>query len=74
MTVPVQSIITEDLGMRHMSAKFEPKLLSVSEKDTRVSVAKDLPGCFKNDKNILKTFQKLLNRYNQAFGNIHADF
>ncbi|BFZ13202.1 hypothetical protein BsWGS_16241 [Bradybaena similaris] len=33
----VQAILTEDLGMRRVSAKFVPKLLSADQKDNRVS-------------------------------------
>ena len=35
----VQAILTEDLGMRRVSAKFVPKLLSADQKDNRVSAA-----------------------------------
>lgn len=35
----VQFIITEDLVMRRVSAKFVPKLLSADQKDTQISFA-----------------------------------
>jgi len=38
----VQSIVTEDLGMRRVSAKFVPKLLSDEQKEQRVLAAQDL--------------------------------
>jgi transposase/AraC-like DNA-binding protein len=50
----VQSILTEDLGMRRVSAKFVPKLLSADEKENRLSAAQDLLDCAENDENFLK--------------------
>jgi AraC-like DNA-binding protein len=38
----IQSILTEDLGMKYVSAKFVPKLLTVGQKETRLAVARDL--------------------------------
>lgn len=43
--VTVQFIFTEDLGMRHVLAKFVPKLLSNDPKENCVSVAQDLFEC-----------------------------
>jgi acyl CoA:acetate/3-ketoacid CoA transferase alpha subunit len=37
-----ESIMTEDLGMKHISMKFVPKLLTVEQKETRLAVARDL--------------------------------
>ncbi|BFZ13051.1 hypothetical protein BsWGS_16090 [Bradybaena similaris] len=51
----VQAILTEDLGMRRVSAKFVPKLLSADQKDNRVSAAADLIDCVENNENFLKT-------------------
>ncbi|BFZ02340.1 hypothetical protein BsWGS_05379 [Bradybaena similaris] len=51
----VQAILTEDLGMRRVSAKFVPKLLSADQKDNWVSAAADLIDCVENNENFLKT-------------------
>jgi hypothetical protein len=37
-----QSVLTEDLDMKCISAKFVPKLLTVDQKETRLAVARDL--------------------------------
>ena len=37
-----ESIMTEDLGMKCISIKFVPKLLTVEQKKTRLAVARDL--------------------------------
>jgi hypothetical protein len=37
-----ESIMTEDLDMKHISMKFVPKLLTVEHKETRLVVARDL--------------------------------
>lgn len=49
----VQSILTDDLGMRRVSAKFVPKLLSEEQKEARASAACDLVGCVENDRNFM---------------------
>jgi histone-lysine N-methyltransferase SETMAR len=49
----VQSILTEDLGMRRVSAKFVPKLLSSDQKEARVSAASDFLECVENDRNFV---------------------
>lgn len=49
----VLSILTYNLGMRRVSAKFVPKLLTAEQKDARVSVAKDLLGFVRNDNNFI---------------------
>jgi predicted class III extradiol MEMO1 family dioxygenase len=41
----VQSILTEDLGMKRVSVKFVPKLLTVEQKEIRLAVARDLLQC-----------------------------
>jgi [histone H3]-lysine36 N-dimethyltransferase SETMAR len=51
----VQSILTENLGMRRVSAKFVPKLLSEDQKANRVSASTDLLQCTQNDENFMKT-------------------
>jgi [histone H3]-lysine36 N-dimethyltransferase SETMAR len=44
-----QAILTQDLGMRRISAKFVPRLLSLEQKDCRLSVARDLSERAAND-------------------------
>ncbi|GBL90913.1 hypothetical protein AVEN_28014-1 [Araneus ventricosus] len=44
----VQTTLTEDLGMRRMSAKFLPKLHSADQKEERLSAALDLLECLEN--------------------------
>jgi hypothetical protein len=51
----VQSILTEDFGMKHVSAKFVPKLLTVEQKETRLAVARDLLQCADQDTNFMRT-------------------
>jgi transposase len=41
----VLSILTEDLGMKRVSVKFVPKLLTVEQKETYLAVARDLVQC-----------------------------
>lgn len=41
----VQSIVTEKMGMRSVSSKFIPKLLSANQKYTGTSPAQDLFEC-----------------------------
>lgn len=43
-------ILTNDLRMRHVSAKFVPKLLSAEQKDTQLFVANDLMVGAENNK------------------------
>lgn len=38
----VHSIFTEDLGMRRVSAKFVPKLLTMEQKKRRLEIAQDM--------------------------------
>jgi hypothetical protein len=38
----VHSILTEDLGMRRVSAKFVPKLLTMEQKQRRLEIAQDM--------------------------------
>lgn len=47
----VQSINTEDMGMRPVSTKIGPKLLLIDQEDIRASVAQDL-NCVENDKKL----------------------
>ena len=38
----VHSIVTEDLGLRRISAKFVPKLLMIEQKQLRLEIAQDM--------------------------------
>jgi histone-lysine N-methyltransferase SETMAR len=38
----VHSILTEELGMRRVSAKFVPKLLTMEQKQRRLEIAQDM--------------------------------
>lgn len=51
----VQSILTDDLHMRRVSAKFVPKLLSEDQKEKRVSAAQDSLECANTNESFLKT-------------------
>jgi histone-lysine N-methyltransferase SETMAR len=48
-----QRILTEDLRMRRVSAKFVPRLLTEEQKDNRVNVCRDLKEELRNDPNFL---------------------
>jgi hypothetical protein len=50
-----QSILTEDLGRTHVSAKFVPKLLTVKQKETCLAVARDLLQCADQDTDFMRT-------------------
>jgi hypothetical protein len=51
----VQPIVTEDLGMKCVSAKFVPKLLTVKQKENQLAVARDLLQCADQDANFMRT-------------------
>jgi hypothetical protein len=51
----VQSILTEDLGMKRVSGKFVPKLFTVEQKGARLAVARDLLQCADQDANFMRT-------------------
>jgi len=44
-----QKILTEDLRMRRVTAKFVPRLLTAEQKDERVSICTDLRDRAQND-------------------------
>ena len=48
-----QKILTEDLQMRRVTAKFVPCLLTAEQKDDRVSVCTDLCDRAQNDPNFM---------------------
>jgi hypothetical protein len=49
------AILTDDLGMRRVAAKFVPKLLSCEQKELRLDVAQDMLECANGDLDFLKT-------------------
>ena len=50
-----QKILTEELQMRHVSAKFVPRLLTVEQKDDRVSICTDLRERAQNNPNFMSS-------------------
>uniref|UniRef100_A0A1B6M0K7 Mos1 transposase HTH domain-containing protein n=1 Tax=Graphocephala atropunctata TaxID=36148 RepID=A0A1B6M0K7_9HEMI len=52
----VQTILTDNIRIRHVPAKFVPKVLTADRKEPQVlSTAQDLLECVKNDDNFIKT-------------------
>ena len=51
----VHTILTADLGLRRVSAKFVPKLLTVEQKQLRLEIAQDMLDCVESDSNFLNT-------------------
>jgi histone-lysine N-methyltransferase SETMAR len=49
------AILTDDLGMRRVAAKFVPKLLSCEQKEFRLDIAQDMLDCVNGDLDFLKT-------------------
>ena len=47
------SMLTEDLGMKMVSARWVPKLLSASQKQDRVDFCNDLLNLLNEDLNLL---------------------
>ena len=54
-TGSVHSILTEDLRMRRVSAKFVPKLLTEEQKELRKEICKDMLDCANHDPEFMKT-------------------
>ena len=50
----VQSILTVNLSMRRISAKFVPRLLTPEQKENRVNICQDLKVTLHNDHDFLK--------------------
>ena len=50
-----QKILTEDLRMRRVTAKFVPRLLTAEQKDDSVSVCTDLRDRTQNDPNFMSS-------------------
>lgn len=48
------SIITNDLGMKRVAAKFVPKLLNFDQKDCRMNIAQELLNDVNDDPDLLK--------------------
>lgn len=51
----VHTILTEDLGMRRIAAKFMSKLLTIEQKQHRSEIAQDMLEAVQNDPNFLNT-------------------
>ena len=49
----VHTILTADLGLRRVSAKFVPKLLTMEQKQLRLEIAQDMLDCVESDSNFL---------------------
>jgi hypothetical protein len=58
------AILTDDLGMCRVAAKFVPKLLSCEQKELRLDVAQDMLECRKH----AESYKLLHFGYHQAFG------
>ena len=54
-TGSVHPILTEDLRMRRVSAKFVPKLLTEEQKELRKEICKDMLDCANHDPEFIKT-------------------
>jgi len=51
----VHTILTADLGLRRVSAKFVLKLLTMEQKQLRLEIAQDMLDCVESDSNLLNT-------------------
>jgi len=51
----VQSILTEDLGIKLVSVKFVPEVLTVKQTETCLAVARDLLPCADKYTDFMKT-------------------
>ena len=51
----VYTIFTADLGLRRVSGKFVPKLLTMEQKQLRLEIAQDMLDCVESDSNFLNT-------------------
>ena len=54
-TGSAHSILTEDLAMRRVLAKFVPKMLVEQQKQQRLKIAQDLLDCANSDSDFMKT-------------------
>ncbi|XP_064090828.1 protein GVQW3-like [Macrobrachium nipponense] len=62
-TGSVHTILTEDLAMQRVSAKFVPKLLVEQQKQLRLEIAQDLLDCANSDSDFMKTSSSLVMRH-----------
>jgi hypothetical protein len=73
----IQSILTEDLGMKCVSVKFVLKLPTVNKKETCLAVARDLLQCADQGANFMKTIitsdESLVYGYDQKRKSSHYD-
>jgi len=51
----VHTNLTVDLGLRSVSAKFVPKLLTMEQKQLRLEIAQNMLDCVESDSNFLNT-------------------
>jgi len=51
----VHTILTADLCLRRVSAKFVPKLPTMEQKQVRLEIAQDMLDCVESDSNFLNT-------------------
>jgi len=54
----VQNILTTDLNMRRVSAKFVPRVLTVKQKQQRLSISLELRNCAASDSSCLRNVIK----------------
>jgi len=51
----VHTILTADLGLRRVSMKFVPKLLTMEQKQLRLEITQDMLDCVESDSSFLNT-------------------
>ena len=61
-TGSVHSILTDDLAMRKVSAKFVPKLLTMEEKQLRLEVSQDILDYANSDPNSWTSWSLVMSR------------
>ena len=49
----VQKVLTDDLNMRRVAAKFVPRLLTDDQKELRMHACNDFKEAFRNDQNFI---------------------
>ena len=54
-TGSVHNILTEDLNLPRVSAKFVPKMLTGQQKELRKEIAEDMLGCANHDPEFIHT-------------------
>ena len=68
----VQTILTTNLGMRRVAAKFFPKLLSNEQKENRKQIATDLLECSESDEFFFKSMVGFSSRFTQFMAKLIA--